>query len=529
MRETRKMKKTVRIYKRSFVISSVIFALFCAFVVHASVNIPLGSAFYDDISTLVSKGLIKSDLSSTKPFSGAEAARLLVEAKGQAEKTGLSTSVSNLLDRISKEYKDEISEANAPGSAHATYIKPMEELSISYNFLDGPYSVFNNEGIEYYDGHNATARFQSTGKLWNVVSFYIEPMFLYNQNVENIDGDEEGEVRLHKGYVKFNFRNLDMQIGRDSLWWGPGYHGSLLMSNNAKPFDMIKLSNQRATLLPWVFSYLGPFRFNIILSRLDDSDHKIINSATGDDLSKPYLHGARLNFKPHPLVELGLSHLVMFGGEGRRVNAADFFKIAYTGQNRDNGRLDSNQESAVDIALTIPDVDKFIIPIADSIKFYGEIGGEDTGLPPDRRAYLAGFGLNDLFTVQGMKLRAEYANLSPNSVPTAWYRHGSYPMQYEDRVFGHHAGTDSDDLFIELSQKFENRFYYKIGFDKERKGISRSIIQEKYQYFFETGCHIEERFDVNFRYAYEEIENFENRLDDNRTNNFVGLEFKYDF
>jgi hypothetical protein len=514
--------------KSRSIIISVTVILFCVATAHASVNIPVDSSFYGDVDILISQGLIESNLSSLKPYTRAEAGRLLVEAIEQSEKKEISDSIVTLLGQMSREYEDEISEAKSPGSTPETYLKPVDKFSLSYNFLDGPYSIFNNEGIDYYDGHNAVARFQSTGKLWNVFSFYLEPLLIYNQKVEHIDGNDDTDVRLHKGYIKLTAGNFELAIGRDSLWWGPGYHGSLLMSNSARPFDMIKLSNPQATLLPWIFSYFGPFRFNLIVSRLDDDEHSITDTATGDDLSKPYLYGLRLDFKPHPLVELGLSHLVLFGGEGRSTSVPDFFKIAYSNKNRDGTELESNQEFAIDLALTIPGVDRFV-PVAHSIKLYGEIGAEDTGTPPDRRAYLTGIALNDAFMVDGMTLRAEYADLSPGSVPTAWYRHGSYPMTYKGRVFGHHAGSDSEDLFIELSQKFENSFSCKIGFDKERNGISQASTQEKYQYFLETGYDIKDCFDVTLRYAYEEIDNFENQAGDNQKNHFIGIELKYDF
>ena len=509
--------------------TSIIFiVLLCTFAVHASVNIPIDSTFYTDLNVLISQGLINSDLSSTKPFTRSEAGRLLAEAIDQTEKEKISSSSAVLLEKMSKEYKDEISETRVPGSKSGTFIKPVEEFSINYNFLDGPYSIFNNEGIDYYDGHNAMAQFQSRGRLWNVFSFYIQPMVLYNQRLKNIDGNDDTEVRLHKGYVKFSVDNLEIEVGRDSIWWGPGYHGALLLSNNARPFNMIKISNPRATLLPWIFSYLGPFRYNLLFSRLDDDEHKITDTTTGDDLSKPYLYGLRFDFKPHPLVEVGFSHLVLFGGEGRDISFADFSRIAYGNKNRDGTKLDSNQQFAIDLALTIPDVSR-LIPVADSIKLYGELGAEDTGTPPDRRAYIAGIALNDAFMVKGMKLRAEYADLSPGSVPTAWYGHNFYPMTYKGRVFGHHAGTDSDDLFIELSQKLENKFSYKIGFDKERSGIHQTNTQEKYQYFFETGYDVIKHLNLAVSYSFEEINNYENVKDHKQKNHFMGIELKCNF
>ncbi|MCK4467306.1 MAG: hypothetical protein KAU60_03025, partial [Desulfobacterales bacterium] len=118
--------------------SLIIFiVLLCVSAAHASVNIPIDSPFYRNLDILISQGLIKSDLSSTRPFTRAEAGRLLAEAIEQAEKKEISPSSADLLKKMSKEYGDEISEIKVPGSAPKTYLKPMDEFSINYNFLDG--------------------------------------------------------------------------------------------------------------------------------------------------------------------------------------------------------------------------------------------------------------------------------------------------------------------------------------------------------------------------------------------------------
>lgn len=502
----------------------IFIALFCAATAHASANIPIDSPFYTNLDVLISESLIKSSISSTRPFTRSEAGRLLAEAIEQAEKEKISSSSAALLERMSKEYKDEISETRAHGSTPDTFIKPVEEFSISCNFLDGPHSVFNNEGIDYYDGHNAMAQFQSRGKLWNVFSFYIQPMLLYNQRLENIDGNDDTGISLHKGYVKFSVDNFEIEVGRDSIWWGPGYHGSLLMSNNAKPFDMIKISNPSATLLPWIFSRLGPFKYNMFLSELDkesDSGHPPDSK----------LFGLRFDFKPHPLFEFGLSYLCQFGGDRPGIGSlgfSDYINILFSNECRDGDKRDSNKEFAIDVAVTIPNVSS-ILPLAESVKIYAEWGGEDAGYPPDKRAYLLGAVLNDIFTLNGVKLRSEYANLSPSSAGGAWYTHGWWPMKQNGKVFGHHAGTDSDDLFVELSQVLENKFSYKIGFDRERGGISQTNPQEKYQYFFETNYDIAKHLNLAVSYSYEEINNYENVKDRKQNNHFLGMEVTCDF
>ena len=508
---------------QSLIASTIFVVLLCTPAAHASVNIPIDSPFYTNLDALISEGLVKSALSSTRPFTRSEAGRLLAEAIEASEKKEISSSSAGLLERMSKDYKDEISEVGAPGSAPETCLKPVEEFSVSCNFLDGPFSVFNNEGIDYYDGQNAMAQFQSRGRLWNVFSFYIQPMLLYNQRLKKIDGKNDTEFRLHKGYVKFSVDNFEIQVGRDSIRWGPGYHGSLLMSNNAKPFDMIKISNPRATLLPWIFSRLGPFKYNMFFSELDEE------SASAHP-SDSKLFGLRFNFKPHPVFEFGLSYLCQFGGDRPGIGSlgfADYLKILFSNESREGDKLDSNKEFAIDAAITIPNVSR-ILPLAKSIKLYAEWGAEDSGYPPDKRAYLSGIAFNDIFTIHDINLRVEYANLSPGSVPTAWYRH-RWSMKHKGRVFGHHAGTDSDDLFVEFSQILENKFSYKIGFDKERSGIGRTNTQEKYQYFFGTSYDIAKYLNLTVSYSYEEINNYENVKGSEKKNHFIGCRCVFTF
>jgi len=97
------------------------------------------------------------------------------------------------------------------------------------------------------------------------------------------------------------------------------------------------------------FFYLGPVQFNLIFSQLNDE-------RKGSALANPFLYGLRLGIKPHPFLELGASHLVMFGGPGRRdLNLGEIISTLYSDKNL-TGKTDSNQEFAVDFALTIPNI-----------------------------------------------------------------------------------------------------------------------------------------------------------------------------
>jgi predicted porin len=102
-------------------------------------------------------------------------------------------------------------------------------------------------------------------------------------------------------------------------------------------------------------------------------------------------------------------------------------------------------------------------------------------------------------------------------------------MKHHGREFGHHAGTDSDDLFIELSHAIKDKFLYKVGFDKERSGISKAYPEEKYQYFIEAGFDFKKWANVRVRYGYEQIDNLDNVKDSEQENHFVGAEVSFRF
>jgi hypothetical protein len=517
-------------YQMKFILLAVLAAF--AFLVNtapvsagSSVNIPLDSPIYNDLETLSLRGLIKSGLFSIRPITRTEAGRLIFEAVNNLDKEDISlqASTKEILSDLQWEFRDEVAEIQN-GTPPKTIIKPIDKLAVKYRYLDGPYSSYNNEGITYSDGNNVKVDFQSYGELWNVFSYYVQPMALYNQkdgDATNSDGDTK-EVRLQKGYIKLTFGNLELEAGRDALWWGPGYRGTLLMSNNAQPFDMIKLSNPQATLLPSILKYLGPFKFNLVFSELNDN-------RPAPYRANPYFYGLRLDFKPHSNFEIGMSQNCLFSGAGNRdLSFTDILNILYSNENL-SGKEESNQQVAIDVALTVPNVSR-LIPLAGSMKVYGEWGAEDTGLPPDRRAYIVGAMFHDVLRQDNLKFRVEYANTSPKSVPGAWYNHPSYPMRYEERVFGHHAGGDADDLFFELSQDRLGRYSYKIGFDEQRKGLdTKTYTEETYEAYAEIGYALMEKTKMLFKYGYQRIKNYQNVADDNRNNHLAGAELQFSF
>lgn len=489
-----------------------------------STTVPLDDPVYREIDKLAGWGLIEDDLGSMRPLTRMQVGRLLAEAQANLEagsdaEKRVTGSAAGLLGRWIQRYEEEIAAARGERPLESTSVTPVAEFSLAYAYLDGPFATYNDEGVDRFDGHNAVGELRSRARLWHHLAFYVNPLFLYNQNAANVSGDDETDLFLQKAYGILGFGNFAVEVGRDALWWGPGYNGALLMSGNAQPLDMIKLSNPRPARLPWILRYLGPVQFNLVLSEL------------GDDrpIAKPYLYGLRFDLKPHPLVEIGLSQIAIFGGEGRRdLSLGDYLKILYGNENRDGTKLDSNQQFAVDLALRIPGIYK-VLPLAHAAKVYGEVGAEDTGMLPDRRAFLVGARLYGLFMVENLVATVEYVDTSPSSVPRAWYRHNWYPATYEGDVFGHHAGTDAEDLYCALAYDFSERLWARLSFEHESRGVSLANPEVRYRGLLDMEYALTPHQTVCARYGYEKVYDVDNLDGVDRDDQLVEVRVRFYF
>ena len=499
----------------------------------SSVNVPLDSSVYDALDRLEGYGLIDSALSGTKPYSRLEVGRLLQEAirkwedprfRGKPSGYAEKELIPSLLKRFKRQFKPELIEWGViEGSRDSTYLKPVDEFIIKYIFqTDNPvvrpqignppthtiYPIYNNDGIVYQKYQNFSAELQGEGRLWNHISIYYRPILKAFEN-------EEVYVDLEKGYLKAEAFNLELEVGRDSLRWGPGYHGALLMTNNARPFDLIKFSNPSPFLLP----LLGPFKFNFFISKLDNEQPSIPH---------PQIYGLRLNFKPHRIFEVGISQVAIFDGEGRTdLSFEDYLQILYSNKNL-TGKLESNQQVAIDFSLRWPNMDK-ILPIARSLKFYGEVGAEDTGFPPDRRSYLCGLLFNDLFLIGRLDLRLEYTNTTAESVPTAWYTHPSYPPIYHERIFGHHVGSNSQDIYIRLTNYISPALRLGVDFDAETQGKKDAINTSSYQWGADLDYWISNQMNIKGRYLFEDFRDPNFIAGGDKIHHLLGLEFRWRF
>ena len=174
-------------------------------------------------------GLIPSSLLSTRPISKLEAVRLLFEAERRLQTLfgRKKERASVVIGRLERALNGELEKTGA------LIVKPIDKAYARFLYADASkrFPSVNNDGDEFKGGTNARAGFAFTAEAFGAFSFYLNPEYRL---------DDASRVELKTGYAEAVFRGLEVEAGRDSLWWGPGYHGSLILSNNAEPFDMLK-------------------------------------------------------------------------------------------------------------------------------------------------------------------------------------------------------------------------------------------------------------------------------------------------
>ncbi|MCP4456127.1 MAG: capsule assembly Wzi family protein [Planctomycetes bacterium] len=395
-----------------------------------STNVPLTHWSYDAIETLADAGLVQSGLLSTKPFSRLEMARLLVEARENVDPNTEDDSLYvQLLDRLEREFSYERERLSGSGDYSGSYLKPVEDPYVRYGYSQKTPDYENQQGDRFSSGSNMRAGLATRGQINDRVAFYLHP--------EYEDPSSQNRVELIEGYGKIALGPVAVQLGKDSMWWGPAHHGSMLMSTNAEPMNLLKVSNDQPILLPSFLRFLGPMRAVYFLSELESN--RTIPDAK--------LTGVRLDFKPTPNFEVGLNRTIMFGGQGNApINWKHYMQIFWP----NNIQGEENQLAGFDWAWRLP------LPgylPARSVKLYGEWAGEDSAGFSQYRP-LFGFKFIDLFKQAGKTdLRIEYVKTHVSHNPSTFYNHHLFQSgyTYEGRVMGHHVGSGARDIYAHLT------------------------------------------------------------------------------
>jgi hypothetical protein len=186
-------------------------------------------------------------------------------------------------------------------------------------------------------------------------------------------------------------------------------------------------------------SWIGPWRASIAVAESDRSDVAVPDVR---------FLAARVNFKPRPWLEFGLTRTAQACGDGRTCDAQTFKNLILGRDNRDSSlSIDDepgNQMAGYDLRFRWP---RKTVPLALYAQYIGE---DEAGGFPSK--FLGLFGLETWGALgsAGWRLHAEYADTACSFMRetpefSCAYRNTIYPQgySYRGRIVGHAMDNDS--------------------------------------------------------------------------------------
>jgi len=508
----------------------------------SSTNIPLDSPIYLYLDKLAGFGLITTDVKGIKPFTKAEAARLLLEAETNlaVNKTDAPAFARELLTRIRESIPREVSLREIPDKKPQLFdYNPASALRMRYVHLNGvprnyerqvhdpgddgvfgigaglrPKNPFpspatqrgsegtplaeNNNGTVYHKGSNGELRWAAEGYISDKVSGLIEPMILASA--------DETRIGLNRGYIKLGSGWLELEVGKDENWLGQGFRGNITLTNNAENFTQVKLSSPE----PFDVKYIGAMKYALIFSRFE-------NTKTGSVERQPWFYAFKLSVKPVDNLEIGFNLGRQLGGPGVNNSISDNIRGLIGGTNSDNSNGLAGFEA------------RYRIPWLRNTELYGEFSGEDTAaFWPIVESYVAGFYIPRLTTDGRNDFRFEF--FQGNQI---LYTNGTFPEGYiyKGMPIGHSQGGATQDFFTRYSHWFSVRNNLALEYIYTNRGMVGRLpgqaIERKQAGRVFWGLPLYGDIDAQIGYGIEKIVNL-NLIDGaERTNQLFTLELRY--
>jgi hypothetical protein len=360
--------------------------------------VELDSWIYPALERLAAFHYIATEVLGMRPWTRAECSTLVEEAGDQIRtRQSNSSEASGLYDMLSKEFQPE-RDAAAGESKAAIHLESLysrttgiagQPLNDSYHFGQ---TIINNYGRPYQEGLNSDDGFSGWATAGRFV-LYVRGEYqrspgaaAYPLSVRQaiatadrnplqpaIPFQAVSRFTLLDTYAAMNLAGWDFAIGKQSLWWGPGEGGALLVSNNAEPIYMARASRITTFRLPWIFRRLGPMKADAFFGKLSGNEFP----------SGPLIHGVKVSFKPTPIFELGITATSEFGGAGRPVTAAAIWNSYFSSNSSSDYGASSNpgkRTIGIDFSYKIPFAgitlyDDVLVPMDNPTSF-------DTGTSP---------------------------------------------------------------------------------------------------------------------------------------------------
>ncbi|GEM_PF-5919620 len=445
--------------------------------------VPLNDWTYSAVQKLAVCGFANSSPLSSKPLTRIQMAKIVAEAIDHIQNDDLVFSpledikgLELLMDGLMQEYQKELADlgvsvAEIPGTKHSQkkhlriqFPERVYLQKLTAGLEKGRTLLLENQGgWRIHKGFNFRADTSVYGQWDDWLTVVLSPTLRMTKS----------DIRLlmEQFYAETEWKNLRVTLGRQSFWWGPGYHGALVLSNNAFSLNAIRLSSSESYQLPGFLKRFGNWRTDFFLANL----------GAEQDIKRPKFSGLRQEWIPADWLSIGGSHTIIFGGKGaHRFTGLDLFDSYFKSESGDPGETE-NHLAGWDWKLTIPQIDRWI-PLSRGVQVYGEYSFEDAGVDFNlitlkaSASTLHGIYLPELFKICDLDFRAEFAQIDAAAYEHFFYRTG---YRHKGEFLGYSTGPDSRDFYLQVKKKLNDVMQESgdvevgIDWDLQQSGIVR--------------------------------------------------------
>ena len=302
------------------------------FGIGGSPYVEIDSWIYPAIERLAALGYIHSAFLGTRPWTRNECAELVGEAgDAMISMDKVPAEAEQLVAALQTEFRSNLENIGVAGASTArvesvysrTTVISGPPLNDSYHFGQ---TIFNDYGRPYQEGFNSYdgfSAFATAGRF----TVYVRGEYQHapgaaayslnvRQAIANADQNplqpamsiaETDQFRLLDTYFATNYSGWDFSFGKQTLWWGPEYGTTLMLTDNAEPMYMLRIHPEEEFEIPLLSRVLGPAKAEFFVGKLSGNQFP----------ARPVVHGEKISFKPTANIEFGFSRIVEFGGVGR--------------------------------------------------------------------------------------------------------------------------------------------------------------------------------------------------------------------
>jgi len=434
----------------------------------ALVNVPLEHWSYHFIERLQAKGILAEYLSNSKPYFRGEMAEMIVKISTLLEdgRIHLTDVESELLEEMEREFAQELAESGNPGIREykrlLNWRRDERMLIAEVGFAQHVSLHTGNTDTDAI--HSSTLEVLLYGDMMRNISFYNRSKASYaigdEKLLEWMPNWKRNDPRYRRypwsdssdAYIVFGKPWINIQVGKDAVRWGPGYHGVIGLAATELTFDMVRLRTR-----------MWKVNFTSLLGFLRDDLTKEYKS----DLPAKYLSAHRFEITPIPGICIAWQEVYIYA-ENLHIELLNPIMPYQMAEDHLGGIGNNTMEGDIEISL-IPNTELYASLFLDDFH-------------PDKSPFksssfgwaaLCGTMIADPFGMDNTDVILEYARVDPWTythkgtrqdppIPTA-FKHFDEPL-------GHWIGPNADDLFAQIGWRINKNIHGNISYNMMRHG-----------------------------------------------------------